>query len=137
MREDEGERALKLAMNESAARTSNEQLSRMAVSHRFGSDQRVPFVCECADANCHEIVMLSLDDYELVRVHSNRFLLVAGHEDAEVMHERIVEAENGYAVVEKIGVAGREATRLDRRHTSGLGGRKGSWPSVARRGSDR
>ncbi len=118
MRTVEEERALKLAMNESVARTSNEQLSRMAISHRFEASQGVPFVCECADTGCHEIVMLSLDDYELVRVHSDRFLLVAGHEDAEATHERIVEAENGYAIVEKLGVAGREAARLDTRHIS-------------------
>jgi hypothetical protein len=114
----EEERALKLAMNESAARASNELLSRMAVSHRFAPSQSVPFVCECADADCREIVMLSLDEYEQVRVHSSRFLLVAGHEDDETTHERIVEAENGYAIVEKIGVAGSEAARLDPRHAS-------------------
>ena len=112
------ERALKLAMNESVARTSNERLSHMAISHQFAPDQRVPFVCECADLTCHEIVMLSLDEYERVRVHPGRFLLVAGHEDAESTHERIVEAENGYAIVEKLGVAGREAARLDPRHTN-------------------
>lgn len=118
MRTVDEERALKLAMNESAARTSNERLSRMAISHRFAPGQRVPFVCECADATCHEVVMLSLAEYERLRVHPNRFLLVAGHEEVEATHERIVEAENGYAIVEKIGVAGREAARLDPRHTS-------------------
>ena len=116
---DEG-LALKLAMNESVARNSNERLSRMAISHRFESSQGVPFVCECADAGCHEIVMLSLEDYERVRAQSCWFLLVAGHEDAEATHERIVEAENGYAIVEKLGVAGREAARLDPRHSSRL-----------------
>jgi hypothetical protein len=113
----EEQRALKLAMNESVARASNELLSRMAVSHRFAPSQGVPFVCECADADCHEIVMLSLNEYEQVRTHPSRFLLVAGHEDDEATHERIVEAENGYAIVEKVGVAGREAARLDPRHT--------------------
>ena len=118
MEPDDDERALELAMNESAARTSNERLSRMAISHRFAPGQRVPFVCECADAMCHEIVLLSLQEYERVRVHPSRFLLVAGHEDAEVTNEWIVAAENGYAIVEKLGVAGREATRLDPRHIS-------------------
>jgi len=118
MRADGEERALKLAMNASAARTSNERLSRMAISHRFAPYQRVPFVCECADARCHETVMLSLEEYERVRTHPSRFLLVAGHEDAETTNQRIVEAENGYAIVEKVGGVGREATRLDPRHTS-------------------
>ena len=108
---------MKLAMNESAARNCNEHLSRMAVSYRFASDQHVPFVCECADAKCHETVMLSLDEYEKVRVHSSRFLLVAGHEDTDPTHERIIAAGNGYEIVELIGAAGREAARLDRRHS--------------------
>ena len=115
MRAEGEERALKLAMNESAARTSNERLRRMAISHRFAPYQRVPFVCECADAMCHETVMLSLEEYERVRVYPSRFLLVAGHEDAEATHEWIVEAENGYAIVEKVDIAGREAARLNPR----------------------
>ena len=106
---------MKLAMNESAARNSNEHLSRMALSHRFASDQHVPFMCECADAECHETVMLSLDEYQQVRAHANRFLLVAGHEDPDPTHERVVLAGNGYDIVEMIGVAGREAARLDQR----------------------
>jgi hypothetical protein len=40
---------------------------------------------------------------------------VAGHEDAEAAHERIIEAEKGYAIVEKFGDAGTEAARLDER----------------------
>ncbi len=77
MRAVDEKRALELAMNESAARTSNERLSRMAVSHRFAPFQRVPFICECADATCFEIVMLNLEQYERVRTHPSRFLLVA------------------------------------------------------------
>jgi hypothetical protein len=42
-------------------------------------------------------------------------LLVAGHEDSDRAHERIVAAGNGYEIVELVGAAGREAVRLDRR----------------------
>lgn len=58
---------------------------------------------------------LSLEDYERVREHPSRFLLVAGHEEAETTYERIVEAENGYAIIEKLGRAGEVAGRLDPR----------------------
>jgi hypothetical protein len=111
-------RARKLAMNQSAFRSANERMQRMAKSHRFEASQRVPFLCECGDPNCREIVMLSLNDYEAVREHPSRFFLVAGHEDAEAEHERIVEAERGYAIIEKIGAAGLEAARLDPRDHS-------------------
>jgi hypothetical protein len=42
---------------------------------------------------------------------------VAGHEE-DTTHERIIEAENGYAIVEKVGAAGLEAARLDLRARS-------------------
>jgi len=101
-------------MNESAARTANERFVARATSERVQSKQRVPLVCECADPGCRELVMLGIDDYHRIRSHPARFLLAAGHED-EVAHERVIEAENGYAIVEKHGTAGREAARLDPR----------------------
>ena len=108
-------RALKLAMNQSAFRDANEHLERAAKSHHFEGPYRVPFVCECGDPQCHEPVLLGIDEYEHIRTHPNWFLLVAGHEDEEARHERIIEAERGYAVVEKIGTAGAEAARLNPR----------------------
>ena len=115
MAADEEARAHKLAANQSRFRRSNERLQRAAYAHRFEAADRVPFLCECADPGCFEAVMLSMEEYERVRKHPSRFVLVAGHEDAEAAHERIIEAEEGYAVVEKVGVAGTEAARLDER----------------------
>ena len=115
MKAEQESRARKLAVNQSAFRSANERMRLAAASYRFEPSQGVPFLCECADPSCYEIVMLSLDDYEDVRAHPNRFLLVAGHEDAEVTLERIVEAENGYAIIEKLGTACEEAARLDPR----------------------
>jgi hypothetical protein len=114
---DEDVCARKLAMNQSRFRTSNERLQRAAYSHRFERQQRVPFICECGDENCYETVLLSIEEYEHIRDHPTWFLLVAGHEDDETAHERIVDAEQGYAVVEKIGRAGEEAARLHPRQT--------------------
>jgi hypothetical protein len=110
---DDEARAYKVAANQSRFRRSNERLQRAAYSHRFEPTDRVPFLCECADPGCFEAVMLSLEEYEQVRAHPARFVLVAGHEEPETTHERIVEAERGYAVVEKVGQAGAEAKRLD------------------------
>ena len=58
--------------------------------------------------------MLSVEDYERLREQPCWFLLVAGHEDAAEARA-VIEAENGYAIVEKVGAAGREASRLDPR----------------------
>src|SRR5262249_35582109 len=102
---------------QSTFRAKNERTRTVALSYRFEPSQRVPFLCECGDQHCLEIVMLSLVDYERVREHPSRFVLVAGHEDAEADYERIIEAENGYAIVEKVGLAGVEAARLNPRTT--------------------
>lgn len=115
MDESEDAHGLKLAENQSIFRVANEGMEKAAASHHFARDQGVPFLCECADPACREIVMLSLEDYERVRAQPSWFLLVAGHEDAEAAYERIVEAEHGYAIVEKIGAAGTEAARLNPR----------------------
>jgi hypothetical protein len=106
------ERQRKLVANEATFRDANERIRDAATSFRFRGDQRVPFLCECSDPDCHETVMLALSDYEEIRAHPERFLLVAGHEDEDVQTERIIETERGYAVVEKLGEAGAEAARL-------------------------
>lgn len=111
MRVDEDAQAIKLAMNESAFRTANDRLRGAALSHHFKPDQRVPFICECSDPECRQTVMLGIEEYEHIRAHPTWFLLVAGHEDEDATMERIVDAKHGYAVVEKIRVAGEEAAR--------------------------
>ena len=115
MTAEEKVRGRELAAIESAFRTANDRMRLLADSHRFAPDQRVPFLCECGDPGCREIVMLSIEDYERLRKEPCWFLLLAGHEEAEAKHERIVEAENGYAIVEKVGASGLEAARLDPR----------------------
>lgn len=110
-------RALSLTANQSRFRTLNDRLSRAADLYHFEAGVRVPFTCECPDPRCREVVMLRLDMYERVRAHPTWFLLVAGHEDDQSAHERLIEAESGYAIVEKFGAAGVEAARLDPRHT--------------------
>jgi hypothetical protein len=116
---DDEARARKFALNQSSFRTANERLRRAAVSHRFRETDRVPFICECADQHCREIVMLTIADYERIRAHPAWFLLVAGHEEEDAGLERIVDAEQGYAVVEKLGTAGEEAARLHARQHDG------------------
>jgi hypothetical protein len=105
----------KLVENEALFRTANERIRDSAISFKFNRDQRVPFLCECSDRHCREVVMLSLPVYERIRAHPDRFLLCAGHEDEDGRLERVVEAEQGYAVIEKIGEARAEAARLDER----------------------
>ncbi len=109
-------RALELARNQSAFRDANEHLEHRAKSHHFEGKYRFPFRCECGDPHCHQTVMLSIDEYEHIRTHPSWFLLLAGHQDQDASHQRIIDTERGYATVETIGTAGAEAARLNPRH---------------------
>lgn len=68
----------------------------------------IPFVCECPDRDCAELVRLTFDEYEAIRQDSRRFFNISGHEAAsiEAGAERILAVAGDLTVVEKIGVAG-------------------------------
>ena len=68
----------------------------------------IPFLCECPDRDCVEIIRLTFDEYDAVRQHPRRFFNVSGHEAAsvELGAERIVAVAGELTIVEKIGVAG-------------------------------
>jgi hypothetical protein len=91
-------RETKLAETEVLFREVNEGIA--AAAGRFQADE-AEFVCECSDPSCAHRIEAPLDEYEGVRGRSNLFLLVPGHEAAEI--ERVVRHRNGYAVVEKTG----------------------------------
>lgn len=105
----DGLREERIARNNATFRDANEHIG--AAAGAYGIDSPVPFICECADARCSEIVRLTLEQYEEVRADSRRFLNVPGHQDAaEVVAER-----DGYVIVEKLGRTGDIVEALDER----------------------
>jgi hypothetical protein len=60
-------------------------------------------VCECSNAGCAESLEISAAEYESVRAEGARFVVLPGHELAEV--ERVVKRNSHYLVVEKLGRA--------------------------------
>lgn len=89
-----------------ACRAENEAIQ--ATADRLALLGQIPFVCECPDRSCAEIVRLSFDEYEAIRQDPRRFFNVSGHETAsvEARAERIVAVTGDVTVVEKVGVAG-------------------------------
>jgi hypothetical protein len=59
------------------------------------------FVCECGDTECSETIQVSIAEYEAARSQPTMFLIVPGHEINEF--ERVVEQNDRFAVVEKVG----------------------------------
>jgi CheY-like chemotaxis protein len=104
-------RAKRIAHNESQARNRNEQRS----DGPDDPDAVLGVVCECGDAACEAELTMTCRDYETLRVHPARFAVLPGHEIADA--ETVVEREQGYLVVEKVGAAREIAESRDpRRH---------------------
>lgn len=99
----------RIANNEDTFRDVNDGIARGQWPGEPG--QPISFRCECARLGCNALIELTLADYERVRKHGRRFVLVPGHEIPEV--ETVVERYDAYAVAEKRDEAGRLAERLD------------------------
>ena len=94
MDEARGER---IARNESAYRQVNEAIE--AGRADSGEDVPRPFVCECGQLGCNQLVELTMREYEAVRANPRHFLMVEGHEIPDV--EFVVERRDRYVVAEK------------------------------------
>ena len=101
------------ATTEALFRDVNERIAESA--ERFDADE-TEFVCECADPNCTHRVAATLAEYEEVREDPATFLLVPGHEHADI--ERVVSDRGRFRIVEKVqAVVRRTVVRLDPRRT--------------------
>jgi hypothetical protein len=79
-------------------RRANERLLA-AVGERIASDREIPFLCECLDPSCRSTVLLTVDDYRLVRENERRFAIIPGH--PTMTGENAVSETNGASIVEK------------------------------------
>ena len=91
------ERATK---NELRFREANEKIEHRRAE--LGVDERVPYLCECEEPRCRELVRLSADEYRAARVDERHFLLI---EDHPFRSGRVVKRRDGYMIVEKSGEA--------------------------------
>ena len=107
--------AERVAKNDARFRQANEELATVADELGMGSEQLLPFLCECADLSCTQILKLSADEYESVRQSPVTFINARGHEESARGWARVVDEFDRYTVVEKVGEAGRIATELDPR----------------------
>jgi hypothetical protein len=105
----------RIARNDSIFRDANEEIAAYANDHEFV--EQVPFLCECATESCVTVVNLSLIEYEEVRSAPTRFFVAPGHQGSEGS-VAMLEDRGRYLLVEKGGLAGDVATRLDPRSSS-------------------
>jgi hypothetical protein len=95
--------AEQVARNNALFRAANEGIRGAA--ERYRVEELVPFLCECADEQCTQLVRLSLVEYHAVCAHSTRFIIAPGHAAAEGETTMIVGEHGDYLVVEKQGPA--------------------------------
>ena len=95
-------RADRVGRNEVLFRELNERIGEAAERASFEASM---FVCECGDAECSETVEMTRAEYEAVRSRRTHFLIAASHELTEFA--RVVEHNERFAVVEKLGEPGR------------------------------
>lgn len=81
----------------------NERLFRDANEHiderrrELDLDGRTPYLCECEDRGCTELVRLTLEEYAGIRSVRGQFLIAQGHPS----RGEPVEHRDGYVVVAK------------------------------------
>lgn len=93
------------ARNQGAFREANERLDEGA-RELVGADdsELVPFLCECSQRNCVQVVLVRLSEYEQVRAGPRFGLAALGHEDLSI--ERVVARNDRFVTTEKFGEAG-------------------------------
>src|SRR3954447_8794136 len=92
---------LRAARNQTLYREVNERIEGLNEAFADTLDLDGAWVCECADENCAEPMEMTLDEYERVRAHPNRFAVLHGHVYPEV--EDVVEERERYVIVSKLG----------------------------------
>jgi hypothetical protein len=94
--------AERAAENESTFREVNEKLEKRAGELAL-SGGRTPYLCECDDERCTQVVLLTGDEYEQVRAGPRTFVMVAEHQSPD---DSVIRAEADYVVIEKTGEKG-------------------------------
>src|SRR4051812_40640203 len=100
-----------VAKNDATFRDANARIAATADRLEL-EDERVPFLCECADTECFALVRMRLDEYRHVRSSPRWFVNAPGHQAAARGLARVVEQHRGYLVIEKVAHAGEVAEQL-------------------------
>ena len=100
-----GKQQRRAAANEATIRDVNEGIER----GQWPGEEHSPvgFRCECARLGCNRLIELSVHEYEEIRAHPRRFVLIPGHEFPDI--EVVIETRPGYIIVEKQDEAGEVA----------------------------
>ena len=95
----------RIVRNNKTFKAANEQIKEK--SDLYGSPlERIPFLCECPQVDCREILRLTTAEYAEVRANPRHYFTLPEHAAADALVGRVISQQNGYAVVEKDEDAG-------------------------------
>ena len=86
------------ADNQSRFNAANERLGDV-VEERVSGNDRIPFLCECADDRCLGRVELTRSEFEKLHEDENVFVILPGH--PRVDGEVVLKREERFEQVEK------------------------------------
>jgi hypothetical protein len=90
----------RIVKNNHTFRDANERIRERAEEYDAPLE-RIPFLCECPQADCVQIVRLTLSEYAAVRANPRHFFTAPGHEAAERGVARVVNHHDAFTIVEK------------------------------------
>jgi hypothetical protein len=99
-----GEREQRMGKNEAIFRAANERMAGWEERDRLEALEL--YFCECADPTCMQKAKLCGSDYERARSDPTHFVVVPGHEVADV--ETVLESHPDWVLVEKEEADARE-----------------------------
>lgn len=108
------ERQKQVGRNEHDARAANELVSVDSEQARRVGTETLAVLCECGNPSCHDPLVMTVDEYEIIRSDPAHFAVLAGHEILDC--ERVIATHDRYLIVEKHGDAGRVAVAGDPRN---------------------
>lgn len=97
------ERHERIAKNEAMFRAANREIERAEQEAGGRTDQLIEVLCECGRKECSGVIALIVAEYDAAHSQDNRFIVLRGHESAEI--EKVVEEQADYLVVDKFGEA--------------------------------
>jgi len=82
-------------------RSANDRIAEKG--RQLGWRFPVPFLCECGDRRCFVRLEITLEAYEELRSHPQRYLTAPGHEVAGAI---VIEQTESFALAEKLHARG-------------------------------
>jgi hypothetical protein len=90
------------ARNQELYRKVNDKIAELNAAFDLVLGIQSEWVCECADMHCTRTMELTLAEYEAVRAHPERFVVLPGHVYTD--DEAVVEEHGRFVVIEMAGV---------------------------------